>query len=163
VDRGTLNDPFSLELEVLPAEKADGGPRLHALVHCLAKTGKRIFIDHQLQPIELVLVSPAGKPVVPFDERSRKKFDTTRHKYLFRVLGPSSEYVAREDAFVRVNGAWELRFGSFTFSGMTPGRYRARIRFTSEGTQWQENGKSGEYEDLWEGTVESPEIEIVLP
>lgn len=163
MDLGALNGPFALELEVLPAESADGGPRLHAVVHCVAKTGKRIFIDYELQPVEIVLLSPAGKPVVPFDERSRKKFDTARHKYLFRVLGPSSEYVAREDVFVRENGAWELRFGSFTFSGLAAGRYRVRIRFTSAGTHWQENGKTGEYDDLWEGTIESPEIEIVLP
>lgn len=155
--------PFALELEVLPPADAGGGPRVHAVIHCVAKTGKRIFVDRDLQPIEFLLTAPDGSPVTPFDERSRRKFDTARHKYLFRVLGPSSEYVAREDVFTQENGAWTLRFGAFTFSGMAPGRYRARIRFASEGTHWEESGKAGEYEDLWEGTVESPEIEIVLP
>lgn len=120
-------------------------------------------MDYQLQPVELLLTTSGGTPVVPFDERTRKKFDTARHKYLFRVLGPSSEYAAREDVFVREEGGWRLRFGSFTFSGLKPGTYRARIRFTSEGKTWEDGGKAGEYDDLWEGTIESPEVEIVLP
>ena len=158
-----MSAPFTLELEILPSRRFGEGPRVHANIHCVAKTGKRIFVDYQVQPVELLLTDAKGKPVLPFDERTRKKFDTARHKYLFRVLGPSSEYVAREDVFVREEGTWTLRFGSFTFDRLAPDTYRARIRFTSEGTLWEENGKMGEYEDLWEGTIESPEVEIVLP
>lgn len=158
-----MTAPFRLELEILPSQRFGEGPRIHADIHSTAKTGKRIFVDFQLQPVELLLTGPDGKAIGPFDERTRKKFDTTRHKYLFRVLGPSSEYVAREDVFKRVDGSWELRFGSFTFSHLSPGTYRGKLRFTSEGTHWEENGKTGEYDDLWEGTIESPEVEFVLP
>lgn len=155
--------PFALELEILEPVEKGGGPRVHALVKNVAKTGKRIFVDHQLQPVTMTLVGPDGQPITPFDERSRKKFDTARHKYLFRVLGPSSEYAAREDEFVREDGAWHLRFGSFTFSKLKPGRYRAKIAFTSAGREWTENDAHGEYEDLWEGSIESPEVELLLP
>lgn len=158
-----MSAPFTLELEILPSQRFGEGPRVHANIHNTAKTGKRIFVDASIQPVELLLTGPGGRMIVPFDERTRKKFDSTRHKYLFRVLGPSSEYAAREDVFRREDGAWTLRFGSFTFSGLRPGSYRGRLRFTSEGQHWEESGKLGEFDDLWEGTIESPEVEIVLP
>ena len=154
-------NPFELELEVLEPEEA--GPRLHAIVKNVAKTGKRILVDNDIQPIGITLTGPGGTKLTPFDERTRKKFDTTRHKYLFRVLGPSSEWVAREDEFHREDGAWRLRFGNFTFSGLKAGTYKARLSFTSEGREWSEKGQRGEYEDLWEGSIESPEVEIALP
>ena len=130
----------------------------------VAKTGKRVLVEAKLQPVELVLTDARGKAIEPFDERSRQKLDTTTHKWLYQVLGPKSALTAYETEATREHGAWELRFGSFTFSALKPGQYRAQLRFTSATNAWVESdGSRGTYEDVWLGTIESPVVALDLP
>src|SRR5262249_20494378 len=105
-----------------------------------------------------------GKTLVPFDERTRQKFDRTVHEVDFEKLAPGEEMQLGEEVFERVSpGLYTLRWGPFRFREIPAGRWRVHVIFESRIDRGVEyTGRSGLVPNVWKVSVQSNTVEIRL-
>jgi hypothetical protein len=149
--------PFELVLERtgttgLRAQLKNGTPRKQPYLH-----------DSMLQPVELIIASAGGKPVIAADERRVMKFDNTLRRNLYAELVPGAEATLLSgEARPGRDGNFVLDWGPFSFV-LPPGKYAVHAVFRSAANSWvDENGKHGRIAGLWKGTIKSAPIALTV-
>jgi hypothetical protein len=151
----TTGAPFQLVLVKtgttgLRAQLENRSPRKQPYLH-----------DSKLQPVELVIETIDGKPVIASDQRRVMKFDNTLYRRLYAELAPGAEAVLLDGkARPSADGTFLLDWGPFSFV-LAPGKYVAHAVFRSAASTWvDENGKRGRIAGLWKGTIKSAPVEL---
>src|SRR5215510_4590036 len=110
--------------------KATAGPGLLAVLRNRSNGPVNVLDAEEIQPCRLIITSENGKTLVPFDERTRQKFDRTVHQADFEKLEPGGEMQLGEEVFERVSpGLYTLRWGPFRFREIPAGRWKVYIVF----------------------------------
>ena len=151
--------PWALRIE------AAGPLRFRAALRNISKTDQPCLLDSRLQPIMLELTGAGGKAVELFDARLQAKFDSTIYRDSFQAMKPGAESGLRDGVFVVEHGAYTMRFGSFSATGLVAGLYKIRAIWVSAADHYYdaETKRGGILKGVWKGRVESNTIEITLP
>jgi hypothetical protein len=149
--------PFELVLEQV------GTTGLRAQLKNRSSRKQPYLHEPRLQPVELVIAGPGGKPVMPRDRRKTMKFDRTLYRHLYAELDPgAAAMLLTGDARAEGNADFLLAWGPFEFA-LPPGRYSAHAVFRSATDAWvDEDGKHGKVAGLWKGTIKSAPVELTL-
>jgi hypothetical protein len=150
--------PFELRLHVT------AGPGLELTLRNKSSRSQRFLHDFLLQPSQLELVSPGGRAVKPFDSREIAKFDTRVREAMFEEIGPGKEAALRDEQIAPGEGGKEIAWGTYKFTKLTPGTYRARVVWKSEiDTYVDDSNAICRMPGVWKGTVTSNEVKIRVP
>jgi hypothetical protein len=154
---GAVNgSPFELLLE------KEGTTALRARLKNRSSRKQPYLHDDRLQPVELVIAGPDGKPVSAEDRRKVMKFDNTLYRHLYAELEPGAEAPLLDGQARLENGIFLLAWGPFAFA-LPPGKYAVHAVFHSAVDTWvDEDGKHGKIAGIWKGTVRSPVVELTL-
>ena len=123
-----------------------------------AGRGERVFLLHEgLQPCELVLEAVGKGPVDRLDWRTVMTMDGTASAKFFKSVPAGGEVVMAEGTLVKKEGGYGMRWGTFEFRDLAPGRYTATVRFQS--VAWHRVDRP---KNIWLGTVSSQPVSFAL-
>jgi hypothetical protein len=137
---------------------------LKAVLHNRSGVKQWVLHDLLLQPSELVVTDAQGEALRPSDARNAMKFDNTVRRESFTSVAPNASLELFDTQAVKKDGSYQLKWGPYRFSGLAPGEYRARIRWTSAKRNYvDEDGTARPMDGVWLGTVTSAEFAVHLP
>lgn len=142
----------------------DRGPTLKASLRNRSSATQWVLHDLRLQPSELALIDANGGVVPSRDARDAMKFDNTVRRDSYKPLAPGASLDLFQAKAVKKDGRYQMEWGPYRFSGLAPGPYRARVRWTSAHRDVvEEDGSVREMNGVWLGTVTSAEFTVRLP
>ncbi len=152
--------PFRITVDVteeltVRAQLVNAAPVRHSVLH-----------DRMIQPSELILESPAGQPIHPVDVRANRKFDNTVYRDMYESIDPGQKMLLFSVTPERSSdGTYTIEWGPFRFDGLRPGRYGARVRWTSARDSWTdfETDETGRVDRVWKGECVSDALVVELP
>ena len=137
---------------------------MEARLYNRGNTACWLLLDSDLQPSHLTLTGPDGRTAVPFDERTRRKFDTSVSDAMYTEIAAGASIVLAGESFEPSSGTYELKWGPYLFSELSPGNWRARVAFESKITWVTQNGQEKPaHHPVWKGKLQSNELTITLP
>jgi hypothetical protein len=151
-------NPFEIRL-------TGSGDELRAVFINKSSTEQKLLYDPNIQASALELVPAIGSRPKPYDSRLIKKVDNTPYCYLFMTLAPGKKLVFVSGRFRKTRDGYAGQWGPFNFDEVAPGKYTARVIWTSEREQCfdQSTGKMRKLPGIWKGLVWSNEAELRLP
>jgi hypothetical protein len=151
------NGGLELRLELV------SGTELEAVLINRGRAAVRVLKDSDLQPSTLSLSDDSGRRVEAFDERRRRKFDTSVSEAMYSEVAPGGKLVLERSAFQKVDGEYQLVWGPFRFAELSPGAWKARAAFESKIDYVTEGGRQVRVKwPVWKGSVSSNEVEVRL-
>ena len=125
---------------------------------------RSVLNNSDLEPSRLMLTSSAGKQVAPFDERTRRKFDTSVSLAMYSDIAAGGSLKLEQARFVKAPDGYELSWGPFRFSEISAGAWKARLEFESN-IDWITTGgkRVPAGKPVWKGKLLSNEVELHLP
>ncbi len=135
-------------------------PGLRAVLHNSSGSERAVLHSPKVQPSRIVLTDAAGKEIVPFDERTRRKFDTTVRAASFAKLPAGGDLQLGMERFRTVApGVYELVWGPYRYRQIPPGIWKASIVFDCK---IDSSTKGGPVAGAWLGRVGSNTVEVRL-
>lgn len=137
---------------------------LEARLHNRSNASVWLLLDADLQPSRLTLTGPNGRTAQPFDERTRRKFDTSVSDAMYTEIAAGSSVVLASESFELSSGTYELKWGPYLFSELPPGSWRAQVELESKITWVTKGGQEQPAQHrVWKGKLQSNELTITLP
>jgi len=161
-----------------PAEPTQGAPTVTAntplilsvstltQAHLENASDKPQYVLHSLrfQPSRLHLYSASGSDLPVRDRRETMKFDSSVRREEYQALAPRAQLPLFSPRIQASGATFDLTWGPFSFSGLSPGEYDAMLEWESARDDYTDDaGQSHKLAGIWQGTVRSAHFKVKIP